>query len=212
MAGTWLYIYLKFVVVTSRIRVVGPAAPPVPNPQQDALGILGEGRPAIFTFWHGRSLPFLYLFGRKSMGFMVSLRRKKDPLVRCASCFGLKVAEGSLDGGGRHALMTLMEHLKKGHQVALPADSSRGEGGQCRAGPFILAQESGAPLVPCSWHAAFSFRYRSKDAPALAVPLPFNRITVKLGAPLFVAKHYKFDELESVKNQLKASLDRLENA
>jgi lysophospholipid acyltransferase (LPLAT)-like uncharacterized protein len=194
------YLYLSFVALTSRIRVTSSSP--------DSIRSLREGRAVVYAFWFEHVLFLLYYFGARRMPMLMTPKAKTDRITRLSGLMGLKVAIGSLEGGGRHALVTLLEQLKAGQAVAIPADGSRGPAHKCKAGCFILAQESAVPIVPVNWRAWLTIRVPRKHV-KLYVPLPFNSIEIRLGAPLAVNKHYQFNELESVKLQLAGQLDRL---
>lgn len=194
------YLYLSLVALTSRIRVTSAS--------EESIIALRERRPAVYTFWYQHVIFLLYYFGARRMPVLLTPHGKSDRLIRLASWMGMKVAKGSLEGGGRHALVTLLETLKAGTAVTIPADGSRGPERKCKAGCFILAQETGVPIIPVTWRAFLRIKIPRRYGP-LHVPLPFNSIELKLGAPVLVNKHYQFNELEGVRNQLTTQLDRL---
>jgi lysophospholipid acyltransferase (LPLAT)-like uncharacterized protein len=194
------YLYLSLVALTSRIRVTSPT--------EESIIALRERRPAVFTFWYQHIVFLVYYFGTRRMPILMTPHGKSDRMIRLASWMGMKVAKGSLEGGGRHALVTLLETLKSGTPVTIPADGSRGPERKCKAGCFILAQETGAPIIPVTWRAMLRLRIPRRYGP-LYIPLPFNSIEIRLGAPMAVNKHYQFNELESIRNQLTTQLDRL---
>jgi lysophospholipid acyltransferase (LPLAT)-like uncharacterized protein len=194
------YFYLSFVALTSRIRV-NPAS-------EDSINALREGRPVVFTFWFQNISFLLYYFGVRRMPILMTPQGKTDRVTRLSEWMGLRVAKGSLEGGGRHALVTLLEQVKNGSPVALAADGSRGPERKCKAGCFILAQEAGVPIIPVTWKAALRIKIPRRHG-AIYFPLPFNSIEVKFGSTVVVSKHYQFAELEGVKNQLATMLDRL---
>lgn len=195
------YLYLSFVALTSRIRVSAEA--------NEAILALRERRPAVYTFWYQHIVFLLYYLGTKQMPLLMTPQGKSDLLTKLAEWMGLKVARGSLEGGGRHALITLLDHLKTGSDVCIPADGSRGPERKCKAGCFILAQETGVPIIPVAWKALLRIKIPRRHGGAIYIPLPFNSIEVRLGAPVTVSRHYQFNELESVRNQLTQQLDRL---
>lgn len=196
-----LHLYLSFVALTSRIRVTAT------NPE--CLLALREKRPAVYTFWHQQIIFLLYFFGTFGFPILMTPIGKRNTLTELAKWMGLKVAGASLEGGGRHALVTLIEQLKAKQAVVVPADGAHGPAKKCKAGCFILAQESNVPIIPISWKALFHFKIPRKQG-AVSIPLPFNSIEIKLGTPILVNRHYQFAELESIRGQLSSQLDHLE--
>lgn len=194
------YFYLTLVVLTSRIRLDASS--------EKAICALREGRTAVFTFWFEDIFFLIYYLGAWRMPILMTPQGKTDLLTKLSGWMGLRVAKGSLEGGGRHALMALLEHLKAGEAVALPADGSRGPERKSKAGCFILAQESGVPVIPMSWKAWLCMRLPHRSG-SIHIPLPFNSIKVRLGEPLLVNRHYQFNELEAMRGQLEEALNRL---
>ncbi|MBI3555985.1 MAG: DUF374 domain-containing protein [Deltaproteobacteria bacterium] len=194
------YLYLSFVALTSRIRVTSAS--------EESITTLRERRPAVYAFWFQHIVFLLYYFGTRKMPILMTPQAKTDRLTRLSEWMGLRVAKGSLEGGGRHALVTLLDQLKAGTAVAIPADGSRGPERKCKAGCFILGQETGSPIIPTTWKALFRIKIPRKYGP-LYIPLPFNSIEIKLGAPVVVNRHYQFAELEGIRTQLTNQLDRL---
>lgn len=194
------YFYLSIVAITSRIRVT--------STNQDAVLILRESRPAVYTYWFRHVFFLVYYFGRLRLPMLMTPLGKTDRLTKLAQWMNIRVAIGSLEAGGRHALVTLIEQLKQGTAVAIPADGSRGPVGKCKAGCFILAQESATPVVPVSWKARFRIKLPLKYG-SMYIPLPFNSIELRLGQPILIDRHHQFNELETVKTQLGSILDKL---
>jgi lysophospholipid acyltransferase (LPLAT)-like uncharacterized protein len=196
---------MLLVAVTSR-QVLCPKADSPGS--QEAAQYLNERRPAVFTFWNKKLVFFMYFLGKQSFWLMLTPKSKTDPLVKLAEWFGMRVAVGSLEGGGRHALVTLMDTLKNKGQVAISVDGQRGDSGHLKAAPLILAQESQHPVIPISWSSRWTITLRWKGR-EYELPLPFSKIQVTLSTPVHVTKHFKFDELETVKSNLKQTLERL---
>ncbi len=193
--------YLKFVCLTSRtvLRNVGD----VPS-----LQLLREGRPGIFTFWQDRLLLVLQTISCGPIALMLNTHDRKDWLGSLCRAFGPEVFEISLSNGGRHSLVCLIDRLKSGRPVALSADGNTGPREESKAGPFILARETGAPLFPVDAKARWTITLKRGDE-RLLLPLPFNRIEVTFGAPVPLSRHQELSDLKEVKKLLKQSLDRL---
>jgi lysophospholipid acyltransferase (LPLAT)-like uncharacterized protein len=194
------YLYLSFVALTSRIRIVSVA--------DTSILALRERSPAVFTFWYDRVFFLLYFFGVRRMPILMTPKGNTDFMTKLSEWMGLQVAKGSLEGGGRHALVALLEELKARKAVIVPADGSRGPAHKCKAGPFILAQDAGAPIIPVTWKALFQIALPIGSSKVF-IPLPFNSIEVRLGTPLVVSRHYQFAELDAIKSQLSTQLDRM---
>lgn len=194
------YLYLSIVALTSRIRVQ--------SAHEDSIAILRESRSAVYTYWFEHIFFLVYYFGRTRMPMLMTPHGKTDRITRLAQAMNVRVAKGSLEGGGRHALVTLLDQLKAGASVAIPADGSRGPERKCKAGCFILAQETGKPIIPVTWKAMLQIKVPLRYGKML-LPLPFNSIEIRLGAPVMIDRHHQFADLEGIKTQLAGQLNRL---
>ncbi len=202
MLFSWIAsAYLRFVYLTSRtvLRNVGDAP---------SLQLLREGRAGIFTFWQDRMLLVIQTLSASPLGLLVNTTHRKDWLGAVCKSFGPDVFEISLGNGGRHSLISLMERLKAGRPVALSADGNTGTREEPKAGPFILAQETGAPLIPINAKARWTIKLTRGDE-VLLLPLPFNRIEVTFGPPLPLSRHMELSDLKEGKKLLKQGMDKL---
>lgn len=194
------YVYLILVAFTSRIRIHAS--------QESARTIIREGRPVVFTYWYEYAFFLLHFFGQRNITILVTPKEKVDLLSSVAKLSGVSSVKGSFEGGGRHALVTLLDLVKSGNSVAVPASGPYSPDHKCKTGCFIIAQEANVPIVPLAWKARFKIQLRTKGWPIL-IPLPFNSIELRVGEPTLVNRHYEFTELEGAKVQLANQLDRL---
>lgn len=194
------YVYLSIVALTSRIRIYSSS--------EEAIAIFREARPAVYTYWFEHILFLIYYFGRTRTPMLMTPHAKIDRLTKLAHWMNIRVAQGSLEGGGRHALVMLLEQLRAGTSVAIPADGARGPEKKCKAGCIMLAQETGKPIVPVSWKAALQIRIPLRHS-KIVIPLPFNSIELRLGEPIAVDRHLQLNELENTKLKISNQLDSL---
>lgn len=176
---------------------------------EESAKILKELRPAVFAFWYHQIYFLLYYFGSRRMAILMTPQGKTDNMTSVAPWMGLHVARGSLEGGGRHALLTLLEYLKMGRPVAIAASGSLGPVTKCKPGAFILAQEAEVPIIPIAWHSKLAFRIPRRQGESMLIPLPFNRIEVRLGEPFRVQRYEKINELNDAKDTLASQLNQL---
>lgn len=194
-------LYLYFVALTSRIRVY--------SGNEESVKMLRELRPAVYTFWYHQIFFLLYYFGTRKFSILMTPTGKTDHFTTLASTMGLKVAKGSLEGGGRHALLSLLESLKASQPVAVPASGPLSPIGKCKTGSFILAQEAKCRIIPVSWNALFKFKIPRRHAASIQIPLPFNSIKVLLGNPIEINRHDQLSDLDSAKQALTNQLNQL---
>lgn len=132
-------------------------------------------------------------------------KSKTDFFTKLSSWFRLRVAKGSLEGGGRHAILILIEEVKTGSAVLIPADGSRGPEKKCKANSMIVAHETSVPLIPVSWTSRFRIKIPRKYGPVY-MPLPFSSIEVELGSPIPVYHHFQPEEMDGIKTQIQLQL------
>ncbi len=191
------YFYLWIVALTSRVNLV--------STHPESLSMFQETRPAIYTFWFKHIFFLAYYLSLKKLAILMTPKQKTDFITRLTRLVGLKVAIGSYEGGGRHALLNLVDELKQGRPVALSADGAYGTSHQCKASCFILAQQANVPLIPIGWKATFQFKWKIAGQ-WVTIPLPLNTIQITIGKPLVINRHFLLEELEGTRSLLTKEL------
>ena len=88
---------------------------------------------------------------------------------------------GSTNRGGSASLRELVGWLKRGHDIGLTPDGSRGPIYEIKPGLILLAQLSKRPILPLSFEFSSSWRLKSWDR--FFIPKPFSRVTFTVGEP-----------------------------
>ncbi|MDX1501883.1 MAG: DUF374 domain-containing protein [Thermoanaerobaculia bacterium] len=161
---------------------------------EERLGaLLAAGRPAVFVFWHhglySAGYPVLRRLLATGAGAasLVSQSRDGDLAARLARPLDLALARGSTSRGGLAGLRHLRRLLlREGRSVFAAPDGPRGPARVARPGTIILAQTTGAPLVPVAAVANRAWRLGSWDR--LVVPKPFARVALAVGEPRELAR------------------------
>ena len=166
--------------------------------------------PFILTLWHNRllMLPFAwerYMRRIRPRAFVLtSLSKDGEWLANLAARFGFGAARGSARRRGPEALRDLVGLLRDGHDVAVTPDGSRGPVYGLKGGVVLLAQLSGARLVPVSVDFSRAWRLRSWDG--FFVPKPFARVDLHVGEPTVVPPTATEAEFERERAQAEAAL------
>lgn len=181
----------------------------------DHRAILTQNHPAIVALWHGQHLlaPF---FRPRELPYVALLSRNADAAVNAAVVehFGIstirgsggRVKQASAKKGGAQALIRLVRMLREGTGVCMIADVVKGTPREAGLGIVTLARLSGRPIVPAA--AVTSRRLvlrRTWDRTTL--PLPFGRMAVVLGAPIFVPQHADEAELEAKRVEVTLAIE-----
>jgi lysophospholipid acyltransferase (LPLAT)-like uncharacterized protein len=170
--------------------------------------------PVIIALWHGQHFmaPFIK---RKEYNFegkvLISRHRDGEINARAAQKLGIGVIRGSgahngefTRKGGVSAFGEMVEALKDGYNVALTADVpkvSRVAG----LGIIKLAQYSGRPI----YAAALATQHRKQvdNWDRSVINLPFGRLALVAGEPVYVADNASDEVLEAARLTLQDRLN-----
>lgn len=203
--GTLLAGYLRFVRATSRV-VTEPA---------DLYENAGAVMPVIVAMWHGQH--FMVPFARRPQdpaAALVSRHGDGEFNALALQRLGIRPIRGSgarerarmHEKGGVAALRELLRALKSGELVVLTADVPK-VSRRCGPGIVLLARLSGRPIVPVAVVSNRRIDFRSWDRASIG--LPFGRIAIVVGEPLFVPKDADETTLEAARIATQQSLDEV---
>jgi lysophospholipid acyltransferase (LPLAT)-like uncharacterized protein len=168
-----------------------------------------ERRPVIFTLWHGQLLPLLYHHRGQGAVILISEHADGEIIARIAISLGYRTVRGSTSRGAARALIGLSRALTDGHDLAITPDGPRGPAGSFAPGAVIVAQRTGAPMVPVAVSANRGWRLRSWDR--FLVPKPFARVHVAYGEPVSVTASDTRSAVEEVERARQA-MERVERS
>jgi lysophospholipid acyltransferase (LPLAT)-like uncharacterized protein len=172
---------------------------------------VGEPKEAvIFAIWHNRLALSLVMYRKyvqrrqptRHMAAMVSASRDGALLARILELFDVEPVRGSTSRRGPQALRELTTWGERGYDLAITPDGPRGPCYVVQEGVMALAQLTGLPIAPVSYHLNWKFRPRSWDR--FQVPLPFARCEVTIGEVMRVPR----EASEAEREQLRLKLER----
>lgn len=171
-----------------------------------------SGRPLIYTIWHCQLLYPLYYVRRyypqlPPIVVMASPSRDGEFIGEVARGLGFTVCFGSRRKGGVQALQRMADFFRQGNSCGLIADGSRGPARVAQKGPLYLARVTGAPLIPLAVAASRKTTFNTWDR--FELPLPFSRLAVLVGEPLYVQATDRGNLLEGRRLDLETSLNLL---
>lgn len=172
--------------------------------------IIHSGRPALLCCWHQRlSFCVAHLLAARAHGlepaFLVSPSRDGELIERVVAGLGARVMRGSANRTGARALRELYNTMRAGASPIIHPDGPHGPAHAAKSGSLLLAQMTGAPMLPMSFAADRYWQLGSWDR--LIIPRPFARITLCIGPPLMVARH---DHIDARARVLADQLDALD--
>ncbi len=178
----------------------------------DLKDLVLSGQPVIYTVWHCQLLFPLYYMRRyypqlPPLVVMASPSRDGEFIGEVARGLGFTVCFGSRRKGGVKALQQLADYFRRGYSCGLIADGSRGPVRVAQKGPLYLARESRAPLVPLAVASRRKITFQTWDR--FELPLPFSRMAVLVGDPLYVRPGDRGQLLEDRRQELEERLNLL---
>jgi len=196
----WLVsLYIRLVHATGRWRVIGGEYPEY---------YWKTGRPFIICHWHGRILMMPYCWDRKKpISMLISLHRDGRLIADTIGHFGVGTVAGSSSRGGAAALRAMIRELKAGNYIGITPDGPRGPRMRNSDGIVTLARLSGVPVIPAAYGITRRRVLSSWDRFILA--LPFGRGVYVWGEPVEVAKNASTEDMQSARQAIEDSLNRI---
>lgn len=195
---------LRFIVKTNRV-VEG---------SDDLPKVLQANAPAIYALWHGQHLLAPVVAPRGRFTALVSRSADAELNALVAAKFGVEVIRGSggREGvdprkkGGARALIQLKRAISGGSNVAMIADIPHGVPRNAGLGIITLARLSGRPIVPFAI-ATSKRKVLESSWDKTTINLPFGRLSVTTGEPIYVPADADEAEMERARRKLTDALN-----
>jgi len=158
----------------------------------------------IYAGWHSVLPAFLYLGQHQKMATMVSRSRDGDLITPVFKKLGFKVVRGSRHRGGVTGLKNLLKVINHGYNVGLAVDGSRGPARKVQGGILYLAMRSGYPIIGVGISYQNSLKLPTWDR--MEIPIPFTKMGVVYGKPLYLPKKLTDEEFEKARLHLEKYL------
>ena len=168
----------------------------------------GSDGKLIFCGWHGKSLIFASYFRKRGYWVIISNSNDGDIQNEVFTRMGYQTIRGSTGRGGVRAALQGVKALKAGGTMAITPDGPRGPSGIVQGGVMLMAQKSGAALVPVGLSAKKAIYIRSWDKYML--PYPFSKARMVFGEPLVIPEGADDAAVEEVRLKLESEINRLE--
>jgi lysophospholipid acyltransferase (LPLAT)-like uncharacterized protein len=168
--------------------------------------------PALYCFWHNRLALCTALYERyvrkrnptAGMAGMISASRDGAFLAAIFEAFNVEPVRGSSSRRGPQALLELTTWAQRGYDLAITPDGPRGPCYTIQPGVMSLAQLTGLPIVPFSYHLSWKIRAGSWDR--FQIPLPFARCDAVVGKPILVPSEATDEDRAKLRQQLERTL------
>lgn len=189
-------LLLRVLALTWRVRVVNRSFVTAEH---------ARGRSVIFVLWHGQLLPLIWAHRHQEISIIVSEHGDGEIISRVAAGLGLRAVRGSTSRGAARALLAACREVESGWNLAVTPDGPRGPEFSVAPGAMVIAQRTGAPMVPVAAVVSRAWRLRSWDR--FVIPKPFARVTVAYSEPIRVAAETPRDATQEIDN-VRAGIDR----
>lgn len=159
-----------------------------------------EGGRVIYVLWHGNLLPLLWSHRDRDIAVIISEHADGEIIARIATSLGFRTVRGSTSRGAARALLGACREIDAGHDLAVTVDGPRGPARSVAPGSPIIAQRTGAAMVPVAAWTDRAWRLKSWDR--FMIPKPFARVTVAYDSPIRVqagVAREAMDETERVR-------------
>jgi lysophospholipid acyltransferase (LPLAT)-like uncharacterized protein len=163
----------------------------------------------IYPTWHQRMFYFFYDFGSRHVTMMISTSKDGEYANALALRLGFYSVRGSGTRRGREALRNLIDKLREreGHTAGMMADGPKGPARQLKMGTVKLARETGLPIIPMMYGAKRRLVFQSWDRYFL--PLPFTKIVLLHGEPVFVPPDADEAECERIRQAVSDRMNEM---
>jgi lysophospholipid acyltransferase (LPLAT)-like uncharacterized protein len=201
LLATVAVLIIRLIFLTVRLRV------------DDKIGF-GESVPKgslILCFWHNRILAITLSFVRryphhlrKGVTVLTSPSRDGEVLSQIMDKLGMGSVRGSSSRRGSQAMRELIRLVEAERDIAITPDGPRGPRYKLGAGAILLAQTTGAPLLPM--HAKFSRCLRMKTWDGFIIPLPFSTVSITVAETIHVPPNLTAEEFEAMRQRVETIL------
>ena len=160
-------------------------------------------KPAVFVFWHGRSMMLGPIVRMRGMRAFIIASRHTDGrmMAKLQRVFGMRAIYGSSTKGAVSVLRQGVRVLRDGrYALCMAPDGPSGPSLRIKDGALYFAKMTGAPIIPVCYSASFVKVQKRWDR--FLFVLPFSRLKIVVGKPLFVAPNATTEEFEKVRKSL----------
>jgi lysophospholipid acyltransferase (LPLAT)-like uncharacterized protein len=191
LQGEALFRYSRLTMRTARYRVDG-------QPNMEAAE--QSGRPVLWSLWHQQVMLFVsfgdrFLENENFVALTVGDERG-DTLGAFAERLGGRAHRVDMQGNpfaaGR-AVLRVIRDMNEGRHSVLAPDGPDGPAYVPKPGIAFLARKAEAAVLPCGLWTRQAYQIDRWDR--YLVPLPFARIHVAIGPPIYAERRMDQDDL-----------------
>jgi lysophospholipid acyltransferase (LPLAT)-like uncharacterized protein len=166
--------------------------------------IHAAGRQPLMAFWHGRILPSLYYFRNRGIVVITSDNFDGEWIAKIIHRFGYTTVRGSTSRNAARAALRAKRRLEQGSALGVTVDGPRGPALVAQPGAVWLAGATGSPILP--FHIEAYPHWVAPSWDLAQIPLPFSRVVLVLGEPIWVPRAADDAALEDQRAELERVL------
>lgn len=198
-----LFLYLKFVYLTSRWKFI--------LPDNLSAAEIDQKQGILFAIWHNRLAFGMHIYkSYKNVLALASSHTDGRLITDIIKKMNYQVIEGSTNRNPTGALKEIIKQISFGNKVVITPDGPRGPRYKINSTITKLGYKYDKPVIPVSCAANKCFQLKSWDK--MMIPKPFCSVVVIIGEPLELSGIEKEDniflenKLIELSEQAKASL------
>lgn len=140
----------------------------------------------VLCIWHESLIAYFNVFNRVDRQVWMNHPAwyMKPIHVLLKLCGVEHICLGSSGNSGKEALANVIGYLKQGYSTLVACDGPAGPNHELKPGVLLMSRHAQIPVIPLRFVCTKSFRLPGWDK-KMAV-LPFSKITVEAGEPVYV--------------------------
>lgn len=166
-----------------------------------------SSHPPLITVWHGDMLLPIYMLRNQNIYAMVSEHNDGEMIAQTILRLGYRTIRGSSTRGGQKAFRAMLKQLKQGKRCAVLPDGPNGPRYQFKLGSILLAQRSGALILPITFAAKKKIVINSWDR--FTLWWPFTKVYCVYGKPISIPRNISKAELEAYRQFVEQQMQQL---
>ncbi|RCW52244.1 lysophospholipid acyltransferase family protein [Halanaerobium sp. ST460_2HS_T2] len=189
-----LYYYIEFVYKTSKIEKIG---------RLDLLEDSCKDKFIIFI-WHGDSYCYYPFLEGKKLNIITTKNKRGGVISRISSHFGYDVLRLPDTGGNGDYIFKVRDLINKKTyaNLVMSVDGPTGPQHEIKNFALIMALFSKRKILPVTIEAKHKIELK-KRWDKLKLPLPFNRIKIKVNDPFNPTKSDRKEKFITIKKEIK---------
>jgi lysophospholipid acyltransferase (LPLAT)-like uncharacterized protein len=167
-----------------------------------------SGQPFIVLLWHGKMLLPMYVHRNENLSVLISEHQDGELIAQNVKRLGYRTTRGSSTRGGSRAFRDMLRELHNGIKCVILPDGPKGPRHVVKMGAILLAQISGAALIPVTFSAQKPIELKTWDR--FTFWWPFSSLCIAYGKPFKIPRRLDGQESEQYRKQVQDEMNKLQ--